>query len=213
MFLYQKQRNRWFIIPIPPWMAAAATRVGEKGMGAWTGQVSLSEKSARDFKDGMGSVEDAGKMGTFAELQKLMDSITSMLSSPFIEVWADFAKTYEKIMSSGAAEAAAKWREALFSDDVINKMIWYSEVWGKFANIVTDLTLGIVKLTHGFDAYSTAIELADGDLGDFMRKFFDNISGMGDLAVVYLRNGFKRALEGVDWKEIITDIIVDELDL
>lgn len=143
---------------VPEWMKGAAKS------GGWEKHaLELSEKSARDFKDAMGSIEDSGKMGTFASMAALYQIMMDFLGSPFIKTFTDMLSTLQKFMDSGGAEAAAKWREALFSDENIKQMEQMRDGWYDISNAITDTYMNIKKTKEELDKINFIDWLGDVD--------------------------------------------------
>lgn len=186
-------------------IAKGAEIVGKVGKGTQL-IAALSEKSARDFKDAMGSIEDAGKMGVFSDFSRLIESMVGAMSSPFVKVWTDFFRTLEKFMSSGGAEAASKWREEMFGDEMIQRMGMMRDTWRA-------ITLGVTDAMFAFDAFFDDLEAKIPELQQHMSDYFAQVYAefalMPNALVSMIKAGFRAATSGLaDWfKEWLEDMI------
>lgn len=132
--------------------------------GSWAGDAPvMSEKSTKDFKDAMESIDSAGKFGTFSSMTALYQMMMDFLGSPFVKVFTDLVETLQKFMDSGGAEAAAKWRESLFSDENIKQMEQMRDGWYAISNAITDTYMNIKKTKEELDKINFIDWLGDVD--------------------------------------------------
>lgn len=183
----------------PEWMR----QVAEKG--GWE----MSEKSARDFKDGMTSIEDSGKMGVWAELIAFFTLFSNMAMSPFLAVWTRFFETLSKFFDAGAAEAAGKYMELFFSPAIIKRMEEGSKMWH-------DITMAVWNTNQAVADMSLQLGYFSRDFSLMLTQFLTDTTNFGNELginiVNAIKNGFKSALKSIDWADIIQDILEDSFD-
>lgn len=177
----------------------------------------ISEKSARDFKDAMESIETSGKMGTFTTFSAFLTLVMDIIGSPFIKNWTDLFKLMQRFFDMGGAEAAAKWRAELFSEQNIKDLEAMAAGWRLVSNAITDTMLGIKAALAPGGALDIPLQPIIDKWVEDINKFFNTIGktmfqGLGSEAVVGIKTGFIAALKDIDWEDIIKDIIEDHFD-
>ena len=196
--------------PTDPRNIAGGIAAGSTGKQGFM-TVALSEKSTRDFKDGMQSIEFAGKAGIYNQLLELVNKLTQFSSDPRIEQIVKFFELYEKFWRAAASEDAGKIAEILFAPENVANM-------KEFAEWMYDLRQGLINsekfrnafmvwLDESTQKYTKLGEAIETVTGDIEAQF----KAMPAKFVSMIKEGFRDASSGLsDWiKDWVEDMIED----
>lgn len=193
---------------VDPKEMAQRKAVAEAG-GAWagTGAVKMSEKSTRDFKDGMESIETAGKMGAYSQLIELFDKLFQISTDPRIEQIMKFFELYTKFLRVAGMEDAGRIAEKLYAPENVQALKDLAEGMDRAKKGAAGSTEGIEKMAEAYDNATKAIEGFTTAAGAIPAA----LSSLGSDIVKAIKKGFIGAIGNIDWEDIIEDAIEEAL--
>ena len=173
--------------------------------------ITLSEKSAKYFKEGMDAINMAGQLGTYGILIKLVDKLTQFSADPRIEQIVKFFELYDRFWRAAASNDAGRIAEKLFAPENIEAM-------QEFVDWMYDLRQGLInseKFRAAFLVWLDESTYKYTKLGEAISTVTDDIgaqfAAMPAKFVSMIKDGFSDASSGLsDWfKDWVEDMIED----
>lgn len=140
-------------------------RIAASGGGFVEGQGAITDKGAKDFKEGMGSIATTSKIGGFALIAEMFTKITDLGNNPFLNVIINFFSLFGTFFNAESAAAAQRLAEHLYTEDNVEIMQDLAKATQEATISVEDLTRSIIvwntvfkTIAPGVDAVVEALE-------------------------------------------------------
>lgn len=175
--------------------------------------VEMTEKSTKDFKDGMSSIENAGKMGVYAKITSLTEKLYSIANDPRVEVLMNFLELWGKFLRELNAEEAGEIAEFLFNPENIRILKATAKAFKLITEGSTSLTEKLLILNDTLKVVDDKIQIITDSLHQValgIAAIPAQLKSLGSDIVSVIKKDFKSALKEIDWKDIIVEIIEDQ---
>ena len=121
--------------------------IAARGSGFQQGKGEISDKGAKDFKEGMGSIEKASKTGGLMMLVDMFMKMADITENPMLKVIISFFELFGTFLNSAGAENAKILAEALFTEENV-------QIMEDLAKATNEAMLSTEELTNAITAWT-----------------------------------------------------------
>ena len=155
-------------------------RAANLGQGYIEGQGAITDKGAKDFKEGMGAIQTTAKLGGFALIADMFTKITDLGNNPSLKILLSFFELFGVFLNAAGAENAKILAEALFTEENVQIMKDLAEATNDAMLSTQELTDGLLAWGIVFKQLAPLVPLLE-QLGKALEPYHEEIEFFGSI--------------------------------